>query len=77
MSIFYMAFHPVSVEVHRDLLFLSLNTATLFSVFFLSFAIILLLVRYLLRGMVLSFLFSLRWDILRVGIRRGLIGGKG
>jgi hypothetical protein len=72
MSIFDMAFHPVPVKVHGDLLFLGPGSTIL--LFFFGPAIIFLFY-YLFRGLSCHLFFGFRCDVLWIGLRRRRMGG--
>jgi hypothetical protein len=73
MSIFDMAFYPVPVKVHGNLLFLGSDSAIL--LFLFGPAIIFLLFCCLFHGLPRHLLFGLRCDILWVGICHRRMGG--
>jgi hypothetical protein len=64
MSIFDMAFYPVPVKVHGDLLFLGPDTAILLYVFFLGPTIVFLLFCCPFHSLSCHLLFGLRCDVL-------------
>jgi hypothetical protein len=76
VSVFDMAFYPVPVKVHWDLLFLRPDTAILFCIFFLIPAIISLLVHHPFCGLFHNLFFG-RCDILWIGICRRIVGCEG
>jgi hypothetical protein len=67
MSIFDMAFYPVPVKVHGDLLFLGPDSAIL--LFFLGPTVVFLLFYCPFHGLSRHLLFGLRCDVLWIGIR--------
>jgi hypothetical protein len=73
VSIFDMAFYPVPVKVHGNLLFLGLDYAIL--LFLLGSAVISFLFCSLLRGLSRHLLFHFGCDILQIGIRHMRMGG--
>jgi hypothetical protein len=64
VSIFDVAFYPVPVKVHGDLLFLGPDTAILLYIFLFGPAIVFLLVHYPFHSLSRHLLFGLRCDIL-------------
>jgi hypothetical protein len=74
MSIFDMAFYPVPVKVHGDLLFLNPDSAIL--LFLFSPAIIFLLFCCPFCGLSRHLLFGLRCNVLRIGIHHRRMGGE-
>jgi hypothetical protein len=73
MSIFDMAFYPVPVKVHGNLLFLGPDSAIL--LFFFGPAIISFLFCCLFCGLSCHLLFCFRCDIFRIGICHMRMGG--
>jgi hypothetical protein len=72
MSVFDMAFYPVPVEIRGDLLFLGPGSAILL---FLFGPAIVFLFYCLFRGSSRHLIFSLRCDVLWIGLRRRRMGG--
>jgi hypothetical protein len=73
VSIFDMAFYPVPMKVHGNLLFLDSDSAIL--LFFFCPAIISFLLCCLPHGLSRHLLFCFGCDILRIGIRHMRMGG--
>jgi hypothetical protein len=68
VSVFDVAFHPVPVKVHENLLFLGSDSAILLYIFLFGPAIVFLLFCCPFCGLSRHLLFGLRCDILWIGI---------